>query len=1292
MRPLLLRACAVAALLPAVLLASNPPLDPTTSVAPTGRYSLFRIFDGEVSANRVQYGVRSNGQIGVDPINSTAITMAFWPRGTGNQYMFNSGVQVAGIIGGTRATNPWAGDTTMGLFFDPSGLREHGTGVTSLSNAAITSHLAAWPQAGYLPHGTAGVLFADALAGRASAGNADVWWLSWEGDPGLNSARPHPLGIVAEHRVMGWTAPRGNEDILYLMVTFYNITARDAAAYASYRPGLREMLAAQAAEFHALNEAEFAIDLPEAGYTIDPFYAGLAADPDVTVNAGTNLTTVNVPLAMSFAWHADFPRATGWTFDPSIFSAPFAARSGLVGTAMLRNLNGTATMGFHTGLTNGGVVPDPNSPERALHYLSGDVAGDPGITCNTGTASVTRICHVPATPSDVRMLHASPQTVLPPGGSATMVFAYVHAAPVAIVSAPTGTRVFAGDPTRLTRATDLALGANLIDSIAGYTGFVDDNGNGQVEGRELRAVSRSLIAKAQLAQVFFEQRFLSPAAPEAPDFFLIPGDGAVTVTWRPSDTDHVGDPYFSLAREALITPSGGGAPVPNPLYDPNYRQFDVEGYRIWRGRSDAADALELVAQFDHQGTRFRDFGAQVTNSYQGWNRCAPELGVQTDCAGTYDAPVPGIPRTRSVSYDIVGSLRQVAYGDRIVLPNGEIELLAVDTLSLDPPPALGGWSNSGVPYVWRDSTVRNGLTYFYAVTAFDVNAINSTGAGNTSLESPRITRRVTPRVDASNLITVVSMRSYLRGRSGELTDTVTPVLHAVTGRFDKRFPIADGFEVTPYAPLVELLAGPAEARVRLDSARVIALTELGSNATVSVEQHYTVDASDGSSTRLMHRIELNAQSSTHFSGGILPPMLMADPERTARFGGSTPTGTSGGFAVRWPGLYYTTSHGRGCANRAVGFGFPSGCNYNGPRWFNGVVETRDHPNSDNAGSFLTGAAPLQFNNAGELDAVRTIYHPQAYEMTPTSWRRVEAVLGAFAGGADYRLYWGTGGVIDSVIDLTYDVPVPFSTHMGLSWGVLNGDAVSSAASDDQRAALTYTDATCVEPLKSLTLVQASVPCGGNAVSLERIVRPSAVALAGGNSYASNRTAPVAPGPGFLLYLKGRLFLMELESGPPPSGTGWTMRDYVGAIAGGIGVAGNHGPYAYTAGSAIPLTAAGAEVVVRVDGGRSRAAASEVDLSRVHTVPDPYYHRVDAAAATQRTGVTFVNLPARATIRVYSSSGILIRTLRHDSAQEGGETTWDLQSRSGRGVASGVYFYHVAADGGGTAVGRLAVVR
>ena len=98
--------------------------------------------------------------------------------------------------------------------------------------------------------------------------------------------------------------------------------------------------------------------------------------------------------------------------------------------------------------------------------------------------------------------------------------------------------------------------------------------------------------------------------------------------------------------------SPGGGTIPNLLYDPNYRQFDVEGYRIYRGRTDSPNTLKLLAQFDYAGTVFQDYYGTVVNG-----DCAPELGSYTNCPVHFIQPTPGVVSTVHADYPIVGDPR-----------------------------------------------------------------------------------------------------------------------------------------------------------------------------------------------------------------------------------------------------------------------------------------------------------------------------------------------------------------------------------------------------------------------------------------------------------------------------------------------------------------------------------------------------------------------------------------------------------------------------------------------------------
>ncbi len=96
-----------------------------------------------------------------------------------------------------------------------------------------------------------------------------------------------------------------------------------------------------------------------------------------------------------------------------------------------------------------------------------------------------------------------------------------------------------------------------------------------------------------------------------------------------------------------------------------------------------------------------------------------------------------------------------------------------------------------------------------------------------------------------------------------------------------------------------------------------------------------------------------------------------------------------------------------------------------------------------------------------------------------------------------------------------------------------------------------------------------------------------------------------------------------------------------------------------------------------------------DLRNVHPVPDPYYFSSGYDETDNRV-IKFVNLPERAIIRIYTSSGVLVALLEHNSTTFGGEAEWNVRNRDGRPVASGVYFFHIE-SGGARRIGRMTVV-
>jgi hypothetical protein len=233
--------------------------------------------------------------------------------------------------------------------------------------------------------------------------------------------------------------------------------------------------------------------------------------------------------------------------------------------------------------------------------------------------------------------------------------------------------------------------------------------------------------------------------------------------------------------------------------------------------------------------------------------------------------------------------------------------------------------------------------------------------------------------------------------------------------------------------------------------------------------------------------------------------------------------------------------------------------------------------------------------------------------------------------------------------------------------------------------------------------QIQIPCGttilgdGPIYQLNQTAIPGPIAFFTG-PIADNQVHAVASNGGIAMAMPGHIFLFELAGGQlPPAGTVWSLRDYVGAIIGGgngcpLCQAGSDGPYVFNRflfNPPRPL-GVGAEVRFTVDVINQINAPTRSDLSRVHTVPDPYYLSNEFEADAAGQVIKFVNLPQDAVVRIYSSSGVLVNLLEHHSTIFGGAMDWNVRNRTGRRVSSGVYFYHIEA-GNARRVGRFTVV-
>lgn len=98
---------------------------------------------------------------------------------------------------------------------------------------------------------------------------------------------------------------------------------------------------------------------------------------------------------------------------------------------------------------------------------------------------------------------------------------------------------------------------------------------------------------------------------------------------------------------------------------------------------------------------------------------------------------------------------------------------------------------------------------------------------------------------------------------------------------------------------------------------------------------------------------------------------------------------------------------------------------------------------------------------------------------------------------------------------------------------------------------------------------------------------------------------------------------------------------------------------------------------------------DTDLSEVRAYPVPFRPNGGNPAryGTESEGITFTNLPSLGTIRIYSLSGRLVRSLDIMTNPQ----KWDTRNAGGQAVASGLYIWEVSV-GENRKTGKLVIIR
>ena len=1296
------------ALVPAATAERLPGARPARPTAARG----FNLFAGAVQitidANRVQCGLNNLGEQCVNATNSPTLGGGYWPKGSPDQYVFNGGLQVVGVIPGNKANFAWAGDTVGAYFFDATGSQRSGTGVTNMYMSTNKDDLDAWPTAAYVNDST---LYDAALLHHKSLSQQDTWVRYWDGDPNWLGGRQHPMGLLVDQRTLAWNFPTGNQDIVYFIIRFINITASDPARYAGlsqygYSTTDIEDIRQIALAFRAAQQAKFGVAIPDTGFTLTQVYAGPQEDPDVDATlAGSNYSTANLPFSMDFAWLAPMA-ASGWQFPSDIFFGNWARTPGFQG---LKFLKGPAdALGHQIGITmftntvRQGIFSDPSSVQSTWRVASNHILPVDG-QCNTPVG--TPLCFIGTTPADTRMMMFSGPLTIKPGESQVVVTAALFAAAYGPAIATDGHGDVLGSPaydlrpgvpgtptgyiSASSRFGQTALDTlRVVDRATGWNSAgptvagLDANANGRLEQTEIPVIKGSLLDKALVAQAVFDGKFLLPYAPDAPAFYVIPGDNQVTVVWQPSLTETVGsgDPYFAVASNTL-----------NPLYDQNYRANDVEGYRIYRGRTQSS--LTLIAQYDYAGTYITDYTGGFTNADYG-SQCAPELGVTASC--------PAFPN----QVPLVGDVVQVRTGDRTVLGNGDVLITKADTAVTGGASGNHPLQDTGVPFAYVDNAVRDGFRYFYAVTAFDINSVKS---GPTSLESPRSTKTVTPRALSANAHSAVIITGMFGGDGTKLDpSTPWPRLDTATGTFEGPMPPANTGSFRFLASVPEALA-PGDYKATMDSISPALASGYG-------VREPTVYVTFSTPTVTLHRaFALTGPSyaipATDTVGyGQSFPFVPYDSARARRLGLNftqtvlMPVQFSG---LLWP--FDQTSLGVGLANRWSGSWNPGEAALGNQSrfimhsyWYDEAAATQ--PPDPTINPFGSAA-----HTNGQLTGVTSIFSPNAYRQPTSGGAAAHAVnlnLRAYFSQyiqypADIVVTWGAGGAV-TVRDSTHRTNLPFKKQTEVGYGFLNASAITGAGyvlgdglladgnvgTTFDPAVISYYSLYAIEP--TCTDWWANPICA----DLEQTAKIEPIDITGDG---------ISDGNGIALIINAEPFYFLMNT-LPAAGTKWHLKSVAGGLmaatctpalpaSGNLLVANvptDCRSYQWTPLAFRPAYAPGLSFGIRVLSGYSVDTLSG-DLSRVHTVPDPYYV-TNALELTATTKVLrFVNLPDRAIIRVYSVSGVLVNIITHNDPNGGGEEVWNLRNRNNQFVASGVYFYHVEGPDGKTKIGRFTVV-
>ncbi len=108
---------------------------------------------------------------------------------------------------------------------------------------------------------------------------------------------------------------------------------------------------------------------------------------------------------------------------------------------------------------------------------------------------------------------------------------------------------------------------------------------------------------------------------------------------------------------------------------------------------------------------------------------------------------------------------------------------------------------------------------------------------------------------------------------------------------------------------------------------------------------------------------------------------------------------------------------------------------------------------------------------------------------------------------------------------------------------------------------------------------------------------------------------------------------------------------------------------------------------------------EDDFQKIKVVPNPYIatNAMESALSNpylnQPRRLMFTHIPAKCEIKIFTVSGVLVKTIQVDNEPANGIVHWNLRSREGLDIAAGMYVYRVKSfETGKVKIGKFAVIK